>query len=221
VAITPAPPPAGPSAGRAAEQAAPLDAYVGHYEMAPKQILAVTRDGDHLFFRFVGWPNFELLHETGNEFYYRNYPARVSFVADAQGGITGLVFHESGTDRPATRMNEAEATTALAALAARIEAQQPAPGSEAALRRQYQAIEAGEPLYAELDAATAESLRRDLPALKTRLAAAGPLQSLAFRGVGSQGWDVFTLKFANGTAIVRVHSDADERIDGLRLENGP
>ncbi len=37
-----------------------FDKYVGRYQLAPNFILAVTREGDHLFAQATGQPKFEL-----------------------------------------------------------------------------------------------------------------------------------------------------------------
>jgi hypothetical protein len=65
-------------AQKQAEQAAPrtrvafdpkqFDEYVGYYQLTPKAIVTVTRDGEHFFAQLSGQPAFEVFPESPNKF---------------------------------------------------------------------------------------------------------------------------------------------------------
>jgi hypothetical protein len=108
-----------------------------------------------------------------------------------------------------------------ASLAKKIRDGAPASTSEAALRRQIEAFEQGQPNLGEMTDELAAVTRPQIVTIQRRLAALGPLQSLTFRGVGDQGWDVYEAKFANGLSICRIFLAADGKISGLLFQWGP
>jgi hypothetical protein len=63
--------------------------------------------------------------------------------------------------------------------------------------------------------------RQQQPAMQRSFARLGPLQSISFRGVGSQGWDVYEAKYANGISIWRIILAPDGKIEGLLTQDGP
>jgi CubicO group peptidase (beta-lactamase class C family) len=75
------------------------------------------------------------------------------------------------------------------------------PGSEAALRRLIDEIVRGEPDYSRMGPQLAEGTRLQLPAMKAKLAALGPVQSVSFAGVGLEGADTYDVRFANGALL--------------------
>ena len=91
-----------------------------------------------------------------------------------------------------------------AKLAARIQSKTPVPGSEAALRRLIDGIHEGTPNYDEMSPGLAELCRRQLPTLQMTARFLGPIQSIEFQGVGSQGWDVYEVRRENGVVKWRI-----------------
>jgi hypothetical protein len=80
-----------------------LDGYVGIYELAPKFVLTVTREGNQLFAQATGQPKAELFVESNKEFFYKVVDAQITFQTDDQGRATGLILHQNG-DHPAKRV---------------------------------------------------------------------------------------------------------------------
>jgi len=74
-----------------------LDAYVGRYDYGGGQaILTVTREGDRLFAQLTGQPRFEIFPASENEFYWKVVAAKLTFVKDATGKVTGGVHEQGG-----------------------------------------------------------------------------------------------------------------------------
>jgi CubicO group peptidase (beta-lactamase class C family) len=94
----PAPAPA------AAVDPSAYDALVGEYELAPGFILTVTREGDKLMTQATGQQKVEVFPSSPTEFYLKVVEARLSFVKDAAGKVTGLVLHQGGRDMPAKKI---------------------------------------------------------------------------------------------------------------------
>ena len=59
------------------------------------------------------------------------------------------------------------------------------------------------------------------PDMQRSFARLGALQSISFRGVGSQGWDIYEAKYANGISIWRITMAPDGKIEGLLTQDGP
>jgi hypothetical protein len=84
-----------------------LDNYVGFYELAPKFVLTVTRQGNQLLAQATGQPRVELFAESDREFFYKAVDAQITFQTDDQGRATGLILHQNG-DHPAKRVERKE-----------------------------------------------------------------------------------------------------------------
>jgi hypothetical protein len=84
-----------------------LSPYVGVYRLASDQDLDVTmRDGGGgaLFVRSTGGATVRLWPESGRDFFLKEMDAQVTFTRDASGAVTGLIVHQFGRDRPATKI---------------------------------------------------------------------------------------------------------------------
>ena len=80
-----------------------LDGYVGNYELAPKFILSVTREGDKLMTQATGQSKVPIFAESEREFFAKVVDAQITFVTDAQGRATELILHQGGRDMHAKR----------------------------------------------------------------------------------------------------------------------
>jgi beta-lactamase regulating signal transducer with metallopeptidase domain len=223
--------PADPIAVRLAEQARPrtevfvdpktFDNYVGYYQLDPLKVFTITRLGDRLHAQLTGQEFRPIYPESAQKFFYkglRRNPAQISFVADQQGRATGLTLHQSGMDRFAKRIDEAEAKAVQEVFAKRLKEPVPMSGSEAALRRQIVAFQQGQPAYHEMSDALAVGTRPQVPGIQKRFAVLGPLRSISFRGVGLDGLDIYEAKFENGMAVCRIYMSDDGKVSGLWLQ---
>jgi hypothetical protein len=86
-----------------------FDRYVGYYELGPRSIFTVTREGDRLFAQLTGQRKLELFPESDREFFYKAVAAQITFVADGERMPTGLVLHQNGREFPSRRVDEARA----------------------------------------------------------------------------------------------------------------
>jgi D-alanyl-D-alanine-carboxypeptidase/D-alanyl-D-alanine-endopeptidase len=80
-----------------------LDRYVGRYELAPGFIIAITRDGSHLFGQPTAQQKSEIFAEDDHNFFLKIVDAQITFETDASGRATKLILHQNG-DRPAKRI---------------------------------------------------------------------------------------------------------------------
>jgi CubicO group peptidase (beta-lactamase class C family) len=74
------------------------DAYVGEYEVSPSFIVKIFKEGEKLMTQATNQPAFELFPEGENSFALKVVNAKVSFVRDAAGTVTGLVINQGGRD---------------------------------------------------------------------------------------------------------------------------
>jgi hypothetical protein len=198
-----------------------LDRYVGAYQMAPSAVLAITRAGDQMFAQLSGQPRLEIFAQSETEFFYKAVTAQISFQSDAQGHTTALVLHQNGRDYRAARIDDATAQQIGAALDARIQSQTATPGSERALRRLIDGIVTGKPPFAEMSPQLADATRHQLPHLQASMAQLGTVQSVEFRGVGNQGWDIYDVRQEHGVSQWRIALSADGVITGALVSTGP
>jgi CubicO group peptidase (beta-lactamase class C family) len=215
------PPSPGAAPAAVAVDPAVYDGYVGHYRL-DTLIMTVSRDGNRLLVRLTGQGPLEIFPSSKTEFFSKLVPARISFETDAQGRATALTLHQNGRDITAPRMDEQAAQQMQDALAARQKSKTPAPGSEAALRRSFAGLLAGKPNYDEMAPNLAEQTRQQLPQLEASAQQFGAIQSVEFRGVSPQGWDIYDVHHESGSVSTwQVSLSQDGKIAGLNVQARP
>jgi hypothetical protein len=120
------PPSADVIAQRRAEQALPrttvafdpqaFDKYAGFYQLTPRLILTVSREGEHFFARLTGQQNVEIFPESPTKFFLKVVAAQLSFNLDTDGNVVSATLHQAGQEPTAPRVDEAKAK-AIEALA--------------------------------------------------------------------------------------------------------
>jgi hypothetical protein len=70
-----------------------LDSYVGQYQDSDGEITTVRRDGNRLFSQSGRDPEVELFPTADETFVIKAFDAKISFVKDAKGKVTGMIFH--------------------------------------------------------------------------------------------------------------------------------
>ena len=93
-----------------------FDRYVGFYELDPRRIITVTREGDKLFAQLSGGPKRRLMPTSEHEYFYKFVAGQITFVAEDDGPATALVLHQNGRELPSLRVDAARA----AAIEARV-----------------------------------------------------------------------------------------------------
>ena len=81
-----------------------FDRYLGRYQIVPAFVIAVTREGDHLYGQATGQPRFELFAEGEHDFFLKVTDAQVTFEVQGDGPAGALVLHQLGRDQRATRV---------------------------------------------------------------------------------------------------------------------
>ncbi len=200
-----------------------LDGYVGAYQLASTAVFTVMRQEDQLFVKLTGQAPFPVFPESATKFFYKALHAQISFINDDQGHATALILHQNGHERRSPRATLQVAEDAAKTLVRRIKEKVAVAGSEAALQRQIEAVckNDGEPDYSEMTSELAEISRPQVPAIKAQFDALGMLRSLAFLGVGQQGWDIYRVEFENSTEIFRIYINENGKVAGLLFQGGP
>jgi CubicO group peptidase (beta-lactamase class C family) len=87
-----------------------LEKYAGRYEVSPSpqfspnSVITITLEDGKLMRQVNDGTKAELFAQAETEFFLKVSDARVSFVRDAHGQVTGLIWHRSGVDTPAARV---------------------------------------------------------------------------------------------------------------------
>jgi bla regulator protein blaR1 len=198
-----------------------LDKYVGYYQFDQYRTYKVTRQGDALFVELSGQDAQQVFPESPQKFFYKKAAAQLSFSVDADGHATGLVLYQGGFERSAPRIEEAQAQKVTAAFVQRVKDRRPLPSSEAALKRQIDGLEHGQPDYGNLSEDLATVTRAEMGQISRRVTGMGPLQSVSFIGVSASGWDIYAANFENGTSICRILTTPDGKVSGLLYQWWP
>jgi hypothetical protein len=82
-----------------------LDGYVGAYQLTPRLVFNITRDGNKLFARLTGQQTYEVHPYSDREFFYTIVAAQLTFVVGADGKATAVILHQNGRDRTAERVD--------------------------------------------------------------------------------------------------------------------
>ena len=69
-----------------------FDAYAGDYQVTPKLVLTITREGDKLFGQLSGQPKLAIEAVSETQFTIPDVKANISFEKDSEGKVVGLVL---------------------------------------------------------------------------------------------------------------------------------
>ena len=110
---------------------------------------------------------------------------------------------------------EAEVARRIAEAPDRFRGQTPLPGSKDAVLRGIANMQQGTPDYERMSVALAAKVRRQVAQMHPMVKALGAVESIFFRGVGPGGYDIYGVKFANGSAEVRLLLGAEGKVDDV------
>ena len=82
----------------------------------------------------------------------------------------------------------------------RVKSNKPFPGREEALRRLILSLERGKPDYENTSPYLAAILREGSPFIQSRIRNWGEMKSITFEKIAPNGWDIYKVRFANGSA---------------------
>jgi CubicO group peptidase (beta-lactamase class C family) len=195
-----------------------LDGYVGYYRFGPSVVMHVTRDGPQLLTQITGQGEVKLDPQSATEFILPPINAHLTFTTDAQGHATELVLRVNGLEVHAPRIADALALQLSSQLAARVQAQTPNPGSEAALRDLIAGLTSGTPNYDAMTPQFAAVTRQQLAALHAAMIQLGPIQSIQFRSVNNQGMDAYEVTQQNGVSEWQIGLATDGKVSGAGVQ---
>lgn len=81
-----------------------LARYVGTYQLAPNLMLEITLTDGALYVHPTNQATLRLWPESETDFFLKEPDAQLSFVRDAQGAVSALVFHQGGQSATAPRV---------------------------------------------------------------------------------------------------------------------
>jgi hypothetical protein len=206
-----------------------FDKYVGYYKLdhSSTTFTHIFGDGERFFEQLniekrAGVAPVEFFPESETKFFATRVASQISFVTDAQGQVTGLVFHQGGFLRPATRVDKSVVDRHEAAVAQRIKDNTPSPGTEAFLLRYIAAWEKGEPNFDALSPGLARLTRRQRPMIEKRTQLWGAFKALSFKGIDRRGWDVYQATFTRGEVTYSIAPlPADGKVTALAVRHLP
>lgn len=194
-----------------------LDGYVGHYELTPTFILAVTREGSQLYVQATNQPRAAVYPKSNTEFFYKVVDAQITFEMDPQGRANTLILHQGGREQKAKRVDDATAKQLEDTVAQRFKNQRPFPGSEVAIRAEIDEMQRKQPTYERMTPEFAGVARPQAEHVEGLIGGLGTLQSITFKSVGPGGFDIYEVKFEHGSLDWRILLDTDGKVAGERL----
>jgi CubicO group peptidase (beta-lactamase class C family) len=90
--------------GPVAVDAKVFDTYVGEYEVGPGVVMRVFREGDKFMTQATGQDKFEIFAESETTFSPRAFAAKLTFVKDAEGKVTGIRITQDGRETSGKRI---------------------------------------------------------------------------------------------------------------------
>ena len=73
-----------------------FQSYVGQYEVAPKMLLTLRLEKQHLLAQLSGQPAFEVFPENETKFFWKIVKAQFTITKDEMGNVIGLVIEQGG-----------------------------------------------------------------------------------------------------------------------------
>jgi hypothetical protein len=196
--------------------------YVGWYELSATRVINVGAHGQRLALQDTALPRSDLMPE-GDDAFSGSDGNLIVFLRDDQGRVAKALYQDvvNGAriapriDAVRARTIAEEAARRLVEAPDRFRAQTPLPGSKEAVLRGIADVQRGSPNYARMSEALVAKVRRQLPQMEPMLKALGAVETIFFRGVGPGGYDIYGVKFANGSAEVRLIMGADGKVDDV------
>lgn len=192
-----------------------LDGYVGAYRLSPTTVQTITRNGNQLYAQLSGQERLEIFPQSDHEFFLKEVDALLTFETGADGKAMQVILHQNGADYAESRLTDSEAKRIAEnepVVAKKFKDQTQDPRTETALRRLLDQIRRGAPDYDQVSPEIAAVMRKQLPELQSTIKQRGAMQSLAFKGVGRRGSDIYEVKFENGAMEWRVILETDGKI---------
>lgn len=218
------PAPSRSNAPSAAPAGAPkdIDRYVGVYEITRFVAMIVSRQGDALVVQQQQQgPSPEPFFRGGDGVWTGAQSGR-QFVFDLgpDGQVMDLSFAGGPVPGKMKRLPDGEFEKRAVELAARVKAQVPDSWTEGVIRELIGSVRDGSVNYDRFGERMAIGARAQFQGMQSDFQSLGDLQSLAFKGVGPGGGDIYEATFANGKRELRILLDQPGRIDAMSIQPG-
>lgn len=196
-----------------AQPPADLDRFVGAYKATSIMVFHIRREGSDLYLRPTGMQNeMALLQQGANSF--ADTMSAGQFTFSGEGPDTVLTARNGSSVFHARRISEQDARALEDAVAARIKAGMPSPGTETYARRYIGSLDKGVPNYDEMESRVADDVRSQLPSLVDQIHHFGALQSLTFVSVTGNGMDLYKAQFEHAHVMLGVAPlDAEGKVE--------
>jgi CubicO group peptidase (beta-lactamase class C family) len=79
--------------------------YGGAYEFAPRYNSIITTESKRIFMHFTGEDQMEIFPASSTEFFLKVLDMQLTFIVGKTGKASGLIIHQYGQDRLASRVN--------------------------------------------------------------------------------------------------------------------
>jgi len=92
-----------------------FDEFVGQYSFLndPEFVLSFWREGDKFFLQASNQERIEIFPESESKFFLKIIEAQATFVRDAEGKVTSIVWRQNGLDNSAKKISDKPAIQAL------------------------------------------------------------------------------------------------------------
>src|SRR5260370_30461620 len=92
-----------------------FDQYTGQYSFVedPEFVLSFWREGDKFYLQPTNQGRIEIFAESKTKFFLKILEATATFVRDAQGTVTGVVWRQNGVDNQARKISDKPAIQTL------------------------------------------------------------------------------------------------------------
>lgn len=201
--------------------ASELEQFTGYYKLSETAVMTISRNGNQLLSQLTGQQVIEIYPESATKFFVKVVNAQLSFILGEQGDVTALVLHQHGVNMHAPRIDAAEAEQINSALAEKVKAQQPTPGTEEALRKLITTLGSESPDYSIMSEGMAKATKEQWAGLHKGAIELGAIQSVKFDGIGDDGWDLYEVKHEHGRSDWRIVTSDDGIITGAWVTKKP
>lgn len=192
----------------------------GYYRLNEMQVAVVGLRGKQLTLA-VGGQRALTLDPVGRGEFATGFSTEHSTLHLFVNGKDRLTLRQNGIDTVLRRIDASgvEATDRL--IVARQDAQLATPGGVAVLRRNAEAVLAGRLVLADLSPEFGAALATQLPALQKTMRAYGAVETVAFRGIGMRGWDMYRVRHAHATVDWYLLFDAKGKVINADVHPAP
>ncbi|MGJ4931344.1 M56 family metallopeptidase [Bradyrhizobium sp. HKCCYLS2038] len=202
--------------------AAAADDYAGWYELGGSRVLTVGAAAAGLQMSETGRGSFVASADCTDSFTGQSGDL-VLFLRDGKGRVSRVLLQDPLLGaRVARRVDEKRAKAVeetfarrIAEVPERFREQAPTAGSREMVLRGIADLRRGAPNYALMSPSLAANIRQHATWLQSTFNTLGEVETIFFRGVSPGGYDIYGVKFVNGTAEFRLLMMPDGKADDV------